>query len=152
MTDTAPAPSTAAPAQDTGAISDQQKQLVRDSFQMLEPAGELIGQLFYRKLLDVAPDIEPIFSGNIGEQQHELVSVLRLAIGSLDRLDELVPALQLLGVKLRGYGVRPVHYGAFGEALLWTLAHALKDQYTPETQDAWVAVYSLMAELMASAE
>ena len=152
MTDTAPAPSTAAPANHTEDMSDQQKQLIRDSFQILEPAGELVGRLFYRKVLEVAPDLEPVFAGNIGDKQHELVAALRLAVASLDRLDELVPALQLLGVKFRGLGVQPVHYGAFGEALLWTLSHTLNDRCTSETQDAWVAFYSQMAEVMASAE
>jgi len=152
MIDTAPAPPTAAPAHDTEVMSEQQKQLVRDSFQMLEPAGDLVGRLFYRKVIEIAPDIEPVFAGNIGDKQHELVSALRLAVASLDRLDELGPALQLLGVKFRGLGVRPVHYGAFGEALLWTLSHTLKDRCTPETQDAWVAFYSQMAEVMAGAE
>lgn len=152
MTDNAHAPSTTAAAPAMGPISDRQKQLVRDSFYSLEPAADLVIELLYRRLFELAPEVESMFSGDMPEQQRKFMSALRLVVASLDRLDEIVPTLQLLGVKHRGYGAQPGHYGVLGEALLWTFARCLKERFTPEVQDAWSAVYSLMVDAMAGAE
>lgn len=69
----------------------------------------------------------------------------------LDDLEALVPIAQQLGARHRTYGVQVPHYAAFAEALLWTLEQGLADAFTPEVCDAWVNVYSFLAETMIAA-
>ena len=40
------------------------------------------------------------------------------------------------------------HYAVVGEALLWTFEAVLKDKFTSEVRDAWVAAYSWLAFTM----
>lgn len=133
-------------------LSDHQKQLVRQSFTRLEPAVELVVRAFYARLFEIAPEVEPLFAGEMAEQRRKLTSALQLAVASLDKLEELAPTLKLLGVKHREHGVDATHYGAVGEALLWTLREALEDAFDAETHDAWAAVYTHLAEVMCSAD
>lgn len=135
-----------------GPLSTQQKALVRESFARIEPAIELVVQLFYRRLFDIAPEVRPLFSEDMQDQRRKLISALRLSVAAMDKLDDLVPTLKLLGAKHRSYGVHATHYGAVGEALLWTLRQSLKNHFTPEVHDAWVAVYTVMAETMHESE
>jgi hemoglobin-like flavoprotein len=137
---------------DSGPLTEEEKFLVRQSFRRIEPAIELVVQLFYRRLFDIAPEVRPLFSDDMYEQQRKLISALRLCIAALDKVEEIVPTLKLLGTKHRSYGVEAQHYGAVGEALLWTLGECLKGAFTPQTRDAWTAVYTLLAETMHDVE
>jgi hemoglobin-like flavoprotein len=56
--------------------------------------------------------------------------------------------VQRLGARHTGYGVQPQHYQTVGAAILWTLAQGLGDAFTPEVEEAWTAVYTLLAETM----
>ena len=76
------------------------------------------------------------------------MQVLTVAVRGLDNLDALVPALEGLGRRHLAYGVQPEHYDTVGQSLLWTLATALDEAFTPEVRDAWVPVYSLIATVM----
>lgn len=141
-----------APDLSQGPLTAEQKALVRESFARIEPAIELVVQLFYKRLFDIAPEVRPLFSENMRDQHKKLISALRLSVAALDKLEDLVPTLKLLGAKHRSYGVQATHYGAVGEALLWTLRQSLKNQFTPEVHDSWVAVYTLLAETMHDSE
>jgi hypothetical protein len=47
-------------------------------------------------------------------------------------------------VRHERYGTTIAQFGPVGEALLDTLAKCTGDAFTPEVQDAWVEVYSLI--------
>ena len=70
---------------------------------------------------------------------------------SLDKLDQIVPAVQALGRRHAGYGVREEHYATVGAALLWTLDRGLGDAFTPEVRDAWADAYGILATVMIEA-
>ncbi|MFL6651077.1 MAG: globin domain-containing protein, partial [Sulfurifustaceae bacterium] len=56
-----------------------------------------------------------------------------------------------LGRRHVRYGVQPSHYDTVAAALLWTLEQGLGADYTPETREAWTAVYTLLAGTMKEA-
>ena len=80
-----------------------------------------------------------------------LMSVLKIAVSGLDRLDQLLPTVQALGMRHATYHVRPEHYATVGEALLWTLEKGLGNDFTPAARAAWAAVYDLLASVMKDA-
>ena len=125
----------------------EQRRLIRESFVRIEPAIDLVAQLFLRRLRELAPDLCFLFPGD-AQDHRRLVTALRLSVASLDRLDDVLPAVRLLGVTQRSAGVDAGHYGAAGEALMWTLQKSLKGNFSAEAYDAWVAFYTLLAETM----
>ena len=92
-----------------------------------------------------------MFTSDLTEQGKKLMQVLGYAVGSLDRLDSLIPAVEDLGRRHGRYGVRDEHYDAVASALLWTLEQGLGEAFTAELREAWVAVYTLLAGVMKSA-
>ena len=73
------------------------------------------------------------------------------AVASLGRMEEIVPTVEDLGRRHAGYGVREAHYDSVAIAFLWTLQQALDDDFTPEVEDAWLAAYSTLANVMKDA-
>jgi hemoglobin-like flavoprotein len=78
-----------------------------------------------------------------------LMRVIGAAVERLDRPDDLLPAVEELGRRHVGYGVRVGHYAVVGEALLDALGEVLgAAAFTAEAEDAWRAAYGLLATTM----
>jgi hemoglobin-like flavoprotein len=84
-------------------------------------------------------------------QKKNLMQTLTVVVKGIDRLDDLVPAVQALGRRHAGYGVRAAHYDLVGAALLWTLSQGLGDAFTDDVRDAWAGAYGTLAAVMIAA-
>lgn len=132
-------------------MTPAQKTLVQQSFARVAPISEQTAALFYGRLFELDPRLRSLFRGDMKEQGRKLMQMLVVAVNGLDRLEELVPAVQALGRRHLGYGVEDGHYETVGEALLWTLQQGLGDVFTADTRQAWAEVYGLLAATMRSA-
>lgn len=132
-------------------MNNEQINLVKKSFEKIEPVQEMVSVLFYDRLFILDPDLRRFFKSDLGEQGKKLMQMIGLAVRGLDRLDELVPAVQNLGARHTAYGIKDEHYETVAKALLWTLEKVLIKDFTVETKEAWTAVYSLLAETMQNA-
>ena len=54
-------------------------------------------------------------------------SMLPTAVTNLHQVEVIIPAVQDLGKRHVGYGVKDAHYDKVGEALIWTLEKGLGD-------------------------
>jgi len=72
-------------------------------------------------------------------------------VSGLERLEKLLPAVQALGRRHAGYGVKDEHYATVAAALLWTLEQGLGDGFTPEVREAWTTAYLALAGVMQQA-
>lgn len=118
----------------------------------MEPIAEQASDLFYGRLFEIAPDVEPLFANaTMEEQKKKLMQTLGVAVAGLDNLDELTPALRALGERHVDYDVKNEHYQSVGAAFLWTLEQGLGDAYTEEVKEAWTVVYTTLAETMIKA-
>ncbi len=132
-------------------MSPEQKALVQSSFAKVAPIADQAADLFYDRLFTLDPSLRPLFKPDMREQKRALMGMLAVAVAGLDRLEALVPAVQKLGARHAGYGVKDEHYATVGSALIWTLEQGLGDDFTAETRDAWLAVYTVLAETMKDA-
>jgi hemoglobin-like flavoprotein len=122
--------------------------LIKDSFRKVAPIADQAASLFYARLFELDPSLRALFRGDMAEQGKKLMTMIGMAVGGLDRLDQLVPAVRGLGLRHAGYQVREAHYETVGEALLWTLERGLGADFTSDTKAAWAKVYGLLAETM----
>ena len=76
------------------------------------------------------------------------MQMISTAVGGLNNLNQLLPAVKALGARHSGYGVTTEHYRLVGEALLWTLERGLGQDFTPEARSAWANVYQVLAATM----
>ncbi|RJF89814.1 hemin receptor [Oleomonas cavernae] len=132
-------------------MTPEQIDLVKQSFEKVVPIAPQAADLFYDRLFEIAPEVVPLFKGDMPTQGAKLMQALGLVVGSLDRLHEVLPAVKALAVRHVGYGVKEVHYTPVGAALLWTLEQGLGDQFTPAVKDAWIIAYGALSGVMIAA-
>jgi hemoglobin-like flavoprotein len=126
--------------------------LIRDSWVAVEPIADTAAGLFYGRLFELDPTIERLFRRtNMAGQRKILMQTLTVVVKSLDKLEQIVPAVQALGRRHAGYGVREAHYTTVGEALLWTLEQGLGEAFTPDVRAAWTTAYGTLATVMIEA-
>src|SRR6185436_8055304 len=94
-----------------------EKQLVRRTFAQVAPMAEAVAELFYGRLFEMDPTTRLMFRGDMKEQYRKLMQMFTVAVNSLDRLPEILPALRELGRKHAEYGLRDEHYDAGASAL-----------------------------------
>lgn len=129
-------------------MTPERKRLVRESWERVEPIAETAAELFYGRLFELDPGLRPLFRGDMKEQGKKLMQTMTVVARGIERLDDLVPAVEALGRRHGGYGVRDEHYATVATALLWTLEKGLGDAFTPAVRDAWTEAYTLLATVM----
>ena len=132
-------------------MTEDDKQLVRDSWAKVMPISDKAAELFYNRLFELDPSLRPLFRSDMMEQGRKLMGMITTAVNGLDRLDEIIPAVRALGKRHSGYGVTDDHYDTVATALLWTLECGLGDAFTADTRNAWIKTYTLLATTMKEA-
>jgi hemoglobin-like flavoprotein len=134
------------------AMNLRQVELIQASWTAVEPIADTAAVLFYDRLFELDPALRRLFARtDMAQQRKILMQTLTVVVRSLDKLDTIVPAIQALGRRHAGYGVREEHYDSVGAALLWTLDQGLGDAFDDETADAWATAYTTLASVMIDA-
>jgi nitric oxide dioxygenase len=129
-------------------ITSQQIELVQSSFEQVLPIADIAGELLYGRIFELAPETRALFAEDIRPQARRLMAAVKIAVDGLDRLEEVAPYLIKLGARHVRYGVRPEHFDAGGEALVWTLEQGLGEAFTPDVREAWVEAWNIVAGAM----
>ena len=129
-------------------MTPDQITLVQDSFAKVVPIKGVAAELFYKRLFEIAPEVKPLFKGDMTEQGSKLMATLLLVVNGLRDLEALLPVAKDLAARHVAYGVTPSHYQPVGEALLWTLEQGLEDAWTAEVAEAWTTAYTLLSTAM----
>ena len=134
-------------------LTAEQKQLVRSTWALVAPIQEEAARLFYGRLFEIDPSTRALFaSTDMAEQGRKLMQTIAVAVAGLERLEAIGQAVEALGRRHVGYGVREEHYESVGAALLWTLEQGLGEEFTPEVEEAWAETYWTLATVMKGAE
>ena len=124
--------------------------LVQGSFAKVVPISDQAAALFYGRLFEIAPEVKPMFHGDMAEQGRKLMATLGVVVTGLTRLETVLPAASALAKKHVGYGVKAEHYPIVGSALLWTLEKGLGAAWTPDVAAAWTDAYGTLSGYMVS--
>lgn len=107
-----------------------------------------MGAVFYDKLFTDHPNLRRMFPVDMTLQHQKLVDMLFSIVAHLDKADNFRPLLIAMGKRHLVYGVKPFHYRMVGAALLFMLQQFLKNDYTRETKQAWLACFEEVSEIM----
>ena len=129
-------------------MTPEQISLVKESFAKVAPISEKAAALFYGRLFEIAPEVRPLFRGDMTEQGHKLMATLSVVVNALSNLEAVLPAASTLAKRHVAYGVTADHYVPVGAALLWTLEQGLGADWTPQVAAAWAAAYSTLSNYM----
>lgn len=141
-------------------LTEEHKQAIRRSWRLLEPLGDTVSDLFYRRLFEIRPDLRRLFPEDMAAQKKKLFKMLAFAIKSIDwpieewqrdidpENDLFLVVLALGRRHRRLYNVDDEHYGPVGEALVWTLEQGLGHVFEGTVQEAWTQLYTMLATTM----
>lgn len=132
-------------------MNQNQIRLIKDSFSEVEPILDYAVKLFYQRLFELDPGLRARFKSDTTLQEGKFLEVLTIIVNKLDRLDDILPTVEELGVRHVDYGIQPEYYNTAGEALMWTLEQGLDHAFTPEVREAWATAYSILANTMIAA-
>ncbi|MEK1932945.1 MAG: globin family protein [Pararhizobium sp.] len=126
--------------------------MLENSFAEVLSVRDDAAALFYERLFVNDPSLKHLFlQADMREQGKKLMAALALVVGSLRKLELVVPTLKTLAVKHMDYGVRDEHYATVGIALLETLSLFFGERFTPDLRSAWAGAYGTVSAVMIEA-
>jgi hemoglobin-like flavoprotein len=129
-------------------MTPEQIKLIEESFEKVAERAQDAATVFYNRLFSMKPALRLLFPEDLTEQKKKLMTMLGVAIKSLQEPNALIPVLENLGRRHALYGVRDEHYDTVGAALLLTLRDALGSAFTADVHAAWAKMYSFVAMIM----
>jgi hemoglobin-like flavoprotein len=132
-------------------MTPEQIELVISTWAKVLPIADKAAELFYGKLFELDPELKPLFKGDMTEQGRKLMLMIDTAVSNINDVEAIIPALEDLGKRHVGYGVKAEYYTTVAEALLWTLGQGLGDAFTEEVKEAWTQTYTTLANVMITA-
>lgn len=129
-------------------MTSKQRQLVRQSFDLLRDQAGPVSLLFYGKVFELDPSARRLFHVDLALQGRKIVETLATVIESLDRFESVRPRLANLGRQHASYGVRPEQYDTITTALLWAIGQALGADFDSPTREAWKLALTAVSAAM----
>ena len=129
-------------------MTQEQIELVQQSFAKVAPISETAAVLFYDRLFEIAPQVKAMFPTEMAEQRRKLMATLAVVVNGLGNLETILPAASALATRHFSYGAKAEHYPIVGAALLWTLEKGLGDAWTREVAGAWTTAYATLSDFM----
>jgi hemoglobin-like flavoprotein len=133
-------------------LSAAQKRLIRESFVKIEPALDLVGQLFYLKLYRLDPSLRERFGGDSKTLGRKFMAAVKLTVIALKHEDGLTPTLKLLGVRQRQLGMKVRDYRTMAKAWTWTLERSLEKSFTRQSKDAWAVLLAQVTRVLSGSD
>lgn len=133
-------------------LTTAQKKLIRESFLRIEPALDLVGQLFYLKLFRLDPSLRDRFGGDPKTLGRKFMAAVKLTVIALNHDDGLTPTLKLLGVRQRQLGMKVRDYRTMGKAWIWTLERSLERSFTRQSKDAWAVLLAQVTRVLSGSD
>lgn len=129
-------------------LTENQIQLIEESFAAIAPRGAALVASFYEQLFNDYPQSKPMFKTDIHQRQKKLLGALVLVVENLREPEKLQLALEQLGITHNDFDVVPEQYQAVGGTLLKTLAEFAGDVWGSELEEAWAAAYCAISQTM----
>ena len=74
-------------------MTPQDVDLVQSTFEKVRPISLAAAGMFYDRLFEIAPEVRPLFKGDMAEQGRKLMAMLAVVVGSLHSLSTILPAV-----------------------------------------------------------
>lgn len=123
--------------------------LLVTSFAEVRAVQGTAAALFYQRLFAHDPTLRRLFAHvDMTAEERKLMGAIGFVVGSLRKLDLLIPVLESLSAKHIGNGVKPHHYDIVGKALIEALSLRFGKRFTGEVRSAWTQTYQMIARAM----
>lgn len=129
-------------------MENREFDLIRTSWAAALRNPDQTARVFYRRLFQLAPETEALFENDLEAQGRKLIGTLGFIVDHLEDQEQILSAARDLAIRHVAYRVKPEDYDAVGAALIGTFTDLLGDEFTSETQKAWLSVYTELSKYM----
>jgi len=130
-------------------VTPNQRNLVQGSWLQIKENSKPLECLFYQKLAELNPNLKVIFKANLEDQGHRLVTMIDHTVSMLDDVSGLFSAARQLSKHYPSlFKANDQDYAVVAKALLLALAQSQDEPFDAELKQAWVVVYSMLAETL----
>jgi hemoglobin-like flavoprotein len=102
-------------------VTPEQTALIRQSFDAIWPLRRKLADQFYRRFFELAPDAQGLFRSDMERQYLKLMDMIAAIVGTLDKREMFQSIISHSGRQHAQFGAKPLHFAAFGDALIWGL-------------------------------
>jgi nitric oxide dioxygenase len=107
--------------------------------------------LFYRRVFELAPEVQALFTNDMTDQGRKLMTVLGAVVRALGEPEQVRSVATRLGSYHAQYCLEPQHYDVVGWAFAVDTAHLAGYSFTAEMEVAWSGAYAVLAATMIGA-
>ena len=132
-------------------LTPQQRALVKHTFTHIAPNHDNVARLFYDKLFEIAPELQPMFTHSMDMQRAKVMQMLAALVAAMDDPSHFSRMARELGKRHVDYGVLRNQYTLVEQALMWALEEACPDVMNTAALAAWKAAYALIADAAVTA-
>jgi nitric oxide dioxygenase len=136
-------------------LTPGQVSIIKATVPAVRDHGQDVTALFYKNLFSDRPEMHNVFNQTHqenGRQAQALAASLFAYASNIDDLGALTPAVEKICQKHASLFIQPAQYTVVGEGLLRAMGDVLGDAFTEEVQDAWLAAYWQLANIMMNRE
>lgn len=124
---------------------------IRASHAEIAARPRQLASRFYEELFTAAPNLRPLFPGDLTSLQGHFEAALALVIRNLDEVQALRESLRELGAQHVRWGTRPEDYVSAREALI-AAVHALSSDWNDTLEQHWrAAITSIIVPMLEGA-
>ncbi|KAK3736504.1 hypothetical protein QZH41_009390, partial [Actinostola sp. cb2023] len=142
-------------------ISEDRKDIIRQTWKLVEPVKIAAGKKLFARLFEVNPNLQntfPAFKGleikdilnsrSLYLHAKRVMNAIENAVSSLNDAEVFTNYLANLGDRHIPWNVQKEHFNIVGECLLWTFQDMLGPACTTEVAEAWAELYGFIAQSM----
>lgn len=136
-------------------LTQEQKQLVKDTVPVLKENGVALTDYFYKRMLRNNPDLQEVFNmghQRSGAQAKALAGAVLAYAENIDDPGVLAPVIELICHKHVSLNIKAPDYSIVGENLLYSISEVLSVPMESPLISAWGAAYQDLAEIFIGAE
>jgi nitric oxide dioxygenase len=123
-------------------------ELLALSFARVSANKDEAATIFYARIFTTAPHLRAMFKSDLEVQKAKLMSSLAQIVDFYRVGRDPKGYLTRLGRGHKSYGAQRAHFDTVGDALIFTLAQVLGEDFTPEIRAAWIEAYAEVASVM----
>jgi nitric oxide dioxygenase len=117
-------------------------ELLALSFARLSANRNEAASIFYARLFTTAPQLRALFSRNLDVQKQRFITSLAEIVEECQNGLKDEQTFTRFGRQHPERAVQQSHFDAIGDALIFTLAQILGEDFTPEIRTAWICAYT----------
>jgi len=134
------------------ALTDERKQIVKDTAPILKEKGEAITTRMYEVMFSNYPDAKELFK-NAPKNQNKILARSIIAYAeNIDNLAVLEGAIEKIAKRHIETEVKSEHYPWVIDSLLQAMVDVLGDAITDAVKEAWFAAYWVLAFILMKRE